>query len=149
VTLPVHPLKEKRLPVLAWVRGQDGRRYVDAEHPRGWTIRLPLEWTDRCAALMPPSLNGHEVRLAVPGLLELARAIEVALVPCQEAPQRGAEENAEPPRKPRHASPQTRPAAESELVHAPRPTEARRSRCLGHPRAQGTSSRGKARRGQP
>ncbi|MFE8600322.1 hypothetical protein [Archangium violaceum] len=48
VTLPVHPLKGVKLPVVRFIRSQDGRRYVDVEHPPGQYMRLPLEWTDRC-----------------------------------------------------------------------------------------------------
>ncbi|MCY1074310.1 hypothetical protein [Archangium lansingense] len=35
VTLPIHPLKGVELPVARFIRSQDGRRYVDVEHPPG------------------------------------------------------------------------------------------------------------------
>ena len=79
VTLPVHPLKGVKLPVTRFIRSQDGRRYVDVEHPPGQYMRLPVEWTDRSPPLVPPSVEGRAVRLSVPALLELAGAVQVAL----------------------------------------------------------------------
>ena len=79
VTLPVHPLKGVKLPVVRFIRSQDGRRYVDVEHPPGQYMRLPLEWTDRSPPLVPPSVGGREVRLSVPALLKLAQAVQAAL----------------------------------------------------------------------
>jgi hypothetical protein len=79
VTLPIHPLKGVALPVARFIRSQDGRRYVDVEHPPGQYMRLPLEWTDRSPPLVPPSVGGREVRLSVPALLELAQAVQAAL----------------------------------------------------------------------
>ncbi len=79
VTLPIHPLKGMELPVARFIRSQDGRRYVDVEHPPGQYMRLPLEWTDRSSPLVPPSVGGREVRLSVPALLKLAQAVQAAL----------------------------------------------------------------------
>jgi hypothetical protein len=79
ITLPVHPLKGVMLPVARFIRGQDGRRYVDVEYPPGRYMRLPLEWTDRSPPLVPPSVGGRAVRLSVPVLLELASVVQVAL----------------------------------------------------------------------
>src|SRR6266567_1805240 len=47
IVLPVHRLVGERLRVVRTERDRTGRRYVTAEHPGGWWIRLPLEWTDR------------------------------------------------------------------------------------------------------
>ena len=77
--MPVHPLLGQRLPAIRSVRGRDGRRYIEAEHPRGWHIRLPIEWTDRAASPGPTSCQGEEVRLSFRGLLALAGAVDVAL----------------------------------------------------------------------
>jgi hypothetical protein len=79
ITLPVHPLKGVALPVYRFIRSQDGRRYVDVEHPAGQYMRLPLEWTDRAPPLVPPSVDGRAACLSVPALLELASAVQVAL----------------------------------------------------------------------
>jgi hypothetical protein len=79
ITLPVHPLRGVRLPVVRTIRNQDGRRYIDVEYPRGWSLRLPIEWTDRSSPWVPPTVEGHEVRLSVSALLKLAGAVEVAL----------------------------------------------------------------------
>ena len=79
VTLPIHPLKGVELPVARFIRSQDGRRYVDVEHPAGRYMRLPLEWTDRSPPLVPPSVGGRDVRLSVPALLKLAQAVQAAL----------------------------------------------------------------------
>jgi hypothetical protein len=80
ITLPVHPLAGQQLAVVRHVRSVDGqRRYVDAEHPRGWTIRLPVEWTDRGSPQAPPRIGKREIRIGASGLLKLAAAVEVAL----------------------------------------------------------------------
>ena len=79
ITLPVHPLKGVALPVARFIRSQDGRRYVDVEHPPGRYMRLPIEWTDRGPPLVPPSVNGQEARLSVPALLKLAQFVQAAL----------------------------------------------------------------------
>jgi hypothetical protein len=79
ITLPTHPLRGVQLPVIRTARSQDGRRYIDVEHPPGWCMRLPIEWTDRSSPLVPPSIGGREVRLGISALLKLADAVEVAL----------------------------------------------------------------------
>jgi hypothetical protein len=80
VTLPVHALTSRSLAVVRHVRSDDGtRRYIDAEHPHGGTIRLPIEWTDRAPLPAPPRIGDREVRLDARGLVELAAAVEAAL----------------------------------------------------------------------
>jgi hypothetical protein len=80
ITLPIHPLVGVRLALIRQVRSIDGkRRYIDAEHPCGWTIRLPIEWTDRAPSLLAPRVGDREIRLAAAGLLKVAAAVEVAL----------------------------------------------------------------------
>jgi hypothetical protein len=78
VTLPVHALAGKKLPVVHLMRGDDGRRYVLAEHPGGWSIRLPIEWTDRAPPSPAPRVRDREVRVDARGLLALAAAVGVA-----------------------------------------------------------------------
>ena len=76
----MHPLVGVRLAVVRNVRSLDGRqRYVDVEHPRGWVIRLPVEWTDRGSPSPPPRLGDREIRVAPGDLLRVAAAVEVAL----------------------------------------------------------------------
>ena len=75
VTLAVHPLKGAQLPILAWIRRQDGRRYVEVEHPGGWNFWLPLEWTNFSIQTEPYCIHGQEVRLSPSGLIKLAAAI--------------------------------------------------------------------------
>lgn len=80
VTLPVHPFKGMRLRVVRAVYSRGSQRYIDAEHPRGWTIRLPVEWTDRSKSWILPLLDGHSVKLHAGGLLNLAKAVEYLLL---------------------------------------------------------------------
>jgi hypothetical protein len=56
VTLPIHPLKGVELPVARFIRSQDGRRYVDVEHPPGQYMRLLLSdnYTSPATTITPP-----------------------------------------------------------------------------------------------
>ena len=77
--MPIHPLNGVELPVVHFERDhQHGRRYVVVEHPRGGTLRLPIEWTDRGPPWVPPQVDGRPVRLAASGLLRLANAVHAA-----------------------------------------------------------------------
>lgn len=71
-------MKGVQLPILAWVRRQDGRRYVEVEHPGGWNLWLPLEWTNLSIQTEVHCIHGQEVRLSPSGLFKLAAAIAVA-----------------------------------------------------------------------
>lgn len=75
VTYPIHPLRGQQLQVVVHVRTHDGQRFVDVQHPLGGAIRLPVDWTDLGASLMPPVIEGREVKLAIEVLLELAAAV--------------------------------------------------------------------------
>jgi hypothetical protein len=77
--MAVHPLVGTSLLVLKWVRDQRGRRYVDLQHPGGFTMRVPIEWTDRSPPRALPQVEGRAVHLALGGLLQMANAVEVAL----------------------------------------------------------------------
>ena len=79
VTLRGHPLQGVRLPVTQAFRTQDGQRYVIVEHPSGFNLQLPVEWTDRSAPLVPPIIGGRHSRLSIASLLKLARAVQVGL----------------------------------------------------------------------
>jgi hypothetical protein len=140
------------LPVVRYVRGQDGREQVDAEHPRGWTIRLPVEWTDRAAPASPPCLNGQEVRLAARGLLELGRAIRVAmdaLDPGVTVPNTPAAGTAEAGQKgdPNDGSPEGRAGRESRMGSTVNDSATRGARRVGYARAQDPPRYGKNRGG--
>jgi hypothetical protein len=137
VTLPVHALVGKRLPVVHLVRGDDGRRYVMAEHPGGWSIRLPIEWTDRAAPLAAPRVRDREVRADARGLLALAAAVDVACEKLGPPDRTGS--------RPRHAdaSPEGQPAP---VVDAVDDGTARPARRVGDSRAQSASRRGGSRR---
>ncbi len=76
VVLPGHPLEGQRLAIVRHCRRGDGYRYVDAEHPSGGWIRLPLEWTDRAAHALVSGRNGRVAQLSFDGLLRLARAVD-------------------------------------------------------------------------
>ena len=148
VTLPVHPLVGARLTVVRFVRHQDGRRYIDVEHPRGWTLRLPLDWTDRAASWAPPRISGCEVRLAVRGLVQLARAVDAALC-------RKLDHSVEVPTLPEHregagsdvrASSAGGETADRQRVdHAVGGDSTRRTRCVGDSGSQDAARRDRSR----
>ena len=147
ITLPVHPLKGILLPMIRAVRGQDGRRYVDAEHPQGGFFRLPVEWTDRAAPWIAPRLHGREVLLDVRSLLELACAVRTALDSSRGRPKKGpvVPEQANPPI---HASdPEERPTGERSMAGTAGDHAAGSARRVGHARPQSSSRRTKGRRG--
>lgn len=145
VTLPIHPLKGVALPVARFIRSQDGRRYVDVEHPPGRYMRLPLAWTDRASPLVPPSVGGRAARLSVPALLELASAVQVAL-----GRLRGS--SAMPPAVAgptlRHVDVST-PEARSAMVRPASGSKAAATRQVGRPAAQGATRRNRGRGGKP
>jgi hypothetical protein len=144
ITLPTHPLQGVQLPVIRTARSQDGRRYVDVEHPPGWCMRLPIEWTDRSSPQVPPSIGGREVRLGISALLKLADAVEVAL----------RQEHTPPPASDSAAkhsfihvtssSPSTRTA----LVNTARGNPTGPPRSVDDPPAQNASRRGRKRGGK-
>lgn len=77
ITLPVHPLRGHRLPVVREVM-RSGGHYVEAEHPRGWRVLLPLGWTDRgVAPVAAIASTGEAVRVSVRQLLSMASALRV------------------------------------------------------------------------
>ena len=71
MTLPIHPLAGQDLPLQRHVRTQRGRRLVDVTHPEGWSIRLPVEWTD----LGAPTCLSTTARGTVEALLQLAELV--------------------------------------------------------------------------
>ncbi len=78
ITLPVHPLRGKELAVFRWENGPGGR-YALVEHPPGRRTRFPESWTDRGAGWAAPQVAGRAVVLSFQGLLDISRAIRVAL----------------------------------------------------------------------
>jgi len=76
ITFPVHPLRGTPLAVVRTVRSQEGQQYVDAEHPKGGLIRVPLEWTDRRTPVATAVGVGQ---LNAPALLKLVEAVEEGL----------------------------------------------------------------------
>ena len=78
VTLPVHPLHGLTLPFVREIRDREGRRHLDLEHPRGWVIRLPANWTDRAVARGPLVVGGRDLRASPQALQRLS--VEVALL---------------------------------------------------------------------
>lgn len=77
VTLAVHPLRGRRLPVVREVF-RSGAHYVEAEHPQGWRVLLPVGWTDRgVAPVAAVAATGDVVRVSVQQLLALASALRV------------------------------------------------------------------------
>jgi hypothetical protein len=134
-----------KLPVARFIRSQDGRRYVDVEHPPGQYMRLPVEWTDRSPPLVPPSVGGRAVRLSVPALLELASAVQVALGrpqgPSATLPAQGGPTLT-------HANvstPEIRPA----VGGTARGGKTATARHVGRPAAQGAARRNRRRGGKP
>jgi len=73
VTLPIHPLRGESLPVLRAVRDRKGRSFVEAQHPDGWTLRLPVEWTDRAHPSQVVTVAGRAARATADDLLQLVR----------------------------------------------------------------------------
>jgi hypothetical protein len=150
VTLSVHPLFGLPLPVVQYVRDRDGRRYIEAEHPRGWTIRLPVEWTDRGAPLTPPRLNGREVKAYAKDLLRLANAIAARDKNGGRVPPPAGGKDERP-----HISPQNLAAGVGSagarvgaVVHPVRDDTAERDRGVGHSRSQSPTRQGTARGGR-
>jgi hypothetical protein len=74
VTRPIHPFCGLRLPVVHAERDQSGRRFVLVQHPRDGFLRLPVEWTDRAATVVPARIAGRDLQVDVRGLLRLAQA---------------------------------------------------------------------------
>ena len=151
MTLPVHPLRGLALPVVQVVRSRDGRRYIEAEHPRGWTIRLPMEWTDRAAPLAPARVAGREAKVHTRDLLRLADAVATkdgggGRIP---PPTAGGED--ERPCITRQSlaagvgSPGVRAAG---VVYPGHDNAAERGRGVGHSRSQSPARRGIARGGR-
>jgi hypothetical protein len=78
ITLAVHPLAGQPLPVIRWLRVR-GEPYVELLHPRGWTIRVPQEWTERGRPAVVPVLDGRPVRLGLAGLVRIATHVRQKL----------------------------------------------------------------------
>jgi len=64
--------------MLRLIRRQDGRRYVEAEHPGGWCMWVPIEWTNLSIQVDPFFVEGREVHLSPSGLSKLAAAVHIA-----------------------------------------------------------------------
>jgi hypothetical protein len=129
--------------VVKSIRSLDGEHeYVEVEHPAGWRMRVPIEWTDRSLPQVTPHIGGQQVPFTAPALLRLERAVRVALDQRLEptvAP------GAAPAPTLSHAhgsAPEARPPA---LVSAARAGEARTARRVGHSAAQGALRRGRKR----
>ena len=78
ITLAIHPFKDKELPMLRLIRRQEGRRYVEVEHPGGWCMQIPIQWTNLSIQVEPPVIEGQEVRLSANGLSKLAAAVQIS-----------------------------------------------------------------------
>ncbi len=145
VTLPVHPLKGMRLPVLRWVRSQDGQRFVIIEHPRGWSIQLPVEWTDQASCWTPARIGDKEVKFTVRSLLALAEAVETALHAgldrSQTLPKLSQIPEGAEPSVDASSGTQDVSSADDSLEDDSFRTPARPAGSLGHPRAQGSARR--------
>ena len=79
VTLPIHPLYGRALPLIRTSRHRDGRQFVIAEHPAGWSIRLPLEWTDRGEPAGRAPVGTDAPRGSVEALRGVARTVRTIL----------------------------------------------------------------------
>jgi hypothetical protein len=140
VTLPGHPLRGVKLLVIKPVRSQDRQRdYVDVQHPEGWHMRMPIEWTDRALPRAPPRIRGRDIPLSMVGLQKLASAVRVALK--QEVASVSAPAPAPGPTlKHAHGSAtQVRPA----MVNTTRASKARDARRVGDAAAPSASRRGR------
>jgi hypothetical protein len=79
ITMPVHPLLGIELELVRTCRDHLARRdMLIAEVPGGRRLVLPVEWTDRGAPWVTPTVDGREVRLSARGLLALACAVDAA-----------------------------------------------------------------------
>lgn len=74
MTMPTHPFFGVRLTVARIERDQGGRRFILVQHPRDGFLRLPIGWTDRAAATIPPRVDGRDLQVDVLGLLKLTHA---------------------------------------------------------------------------
>jgi hypothetical protein len=145
ITLPVHPLKGVALPVYRFIRSQDGRRYVDVEHPAGRYMRLPLEWTDRAPPFVPPSIDGRAARLSVAALLELASAVHVALCGRQSSSDATLADGGSTLRHADVSIPEERPA----LGSPPAGSKTATAQQVGRPAAQGAPRPKRGHGGKP
>jgi hypothetical protein len=76
ITMAIHPLAGRALPLVGLDRDRLGRRFVRVAHPWGCVLRLPVEWTDRVDPGRVPRIRGRAVRLLLRGLLQVAGLIE-------------------------------------------------------------------------
>ena len=138
------------LPVVRSVRGRDGQRYVDAEHPRGGTIRLPIEWTDRAPPVVPARLRGREVKVRAEDLLRLAKAVEAQRVDggTVDAPAGGKREHPRSPRRYTAARQGSSGPSSGRMVEPERDHAEQLDRRVGHPRSQSPARRATARGGR-
>ena len=75
ITLPIHPLVGHALPLVREVRDRHRRLFLDVEHPRGWTLRVPADWTDRGP---PTPTTSQPILGSVRGLRRLGRQVSAA-----------------------------------------------------------------------
>jgi hypothetical protein len=132
------------LPIVQSVHSGDGQRYFDVEHPRGWHMRLPLDWTDRAPPLVPPRIGGREVHLSLPALLKLAGAVKVALEQRLESPAAPVSRTASKLTHAPTAAPKNRPSVADALRKSQTGVAGR----LGDAAAQNASRRGDRRGGE-
>jgi hypothetical protein len=59
------------MPVVRWVV-QGGARYVDLEGPGGYSLRVPVSWTDHGFPMVVPAVDGQPAKLNVAALHRLA-----------------------------------------------------------------------------
>jgi hypothetical protein len=147
ITLPVHPFRGCALPIVRCGHERDGRCYIDVEHPYGGSLRLPIEWTDRSAPLVPARVNGRELKLDARDLLRLARALEAhgAEGGTVEVPSGGRrrgshEQTCRSARSPACRAGLSEPPA-GRMVDAERDHPAESDRGVGHARSQGAPRR--------
>jgi hypothetical protein len=123
---------------------------VVVEHPRGWALQLPVEWTDRAFAWAPDCIRGREVKFTVRSLLALAGAVEAGLSGDLDRPQAlpklGQFPEAVEHHLDAHPRPQDAAPAGDALEGSSQCASAKPAECLGGPRAQDFTQR-KRRRG--
>jgi hypothetical protein len=139
VTMAVHPFRGLQLTIIRLERDYRGRRHVLVEHPQVGQLRLPVEWTDRTAPIVPPRARGCELRVNAEGLLNVAAACRVALGEKLDTSDAPTTLVAAPEQKSRGAN-----APSSDVVvGAVDGDAAKPPRGLGDARAQGDSRRGR------
>lgn len=72
--MPIHPFHGQQLTLIRLEKSQSGKRLALVQHPVAGFLRLPLEWTDRSAPIIPARHEERELTIDSIRLSRLAKA---------------------------------------------------------------------------